>query len=532
MAFVPPRVRKNRTGTPGPAPESQSAAIAASTLFAAGAAVVLLLFRHVLAGQFAAWETDEYSHNFLLLFLIAAWAIGRLKQNPPACAPSLSGLAVVATAILLKWAGDLMVNSWVPRFAFVVALGGLVVFVAGWRVLNLLKVPYGLLFLTIPLPPTLQASLTAELQLLSSQFGAFGLQILGVPVFQEGNIIDLGRIKLEAAEACSGLRYLFPLLSIGYLLAFLRHRILWERLAVMAATVPITILMNAARIVLIGYVVDMGILGILDESVHWIQGMAVFLLSVALVALISSLLRRRRAESFALYGVRTEGRCFASRRAPAAAASAALVVLCGLGLWTQSAVLGESRPEAAPPRANLADWPMQSGPWTGRRDRLSAAELKGLELDDYLLAQYSRPSGTSDLGLYIAYYASQRHGASTHSPLVCLPGSGWKLEQVEPLTLPQVPDRDGPLTVNRAIIAKGETRMLVYFWYREQGRYMTSTSTIKWQMLKHQLSDRRSDGALLRLTTMISDPGRIAEADAELTAFLARNIRLIPRYVP
>ncbi len=508
----------------------------AYALVALSACILVYLFRNTLAGQVKAWEIDEYSHCYLIPPLALAWAVGRLKRERPVLAPSLSGVAMIAGALLLKWLGDVIVNNWVATVAFLVALGGMIVLVGGWRVFRVVFAPYVFLFFTVPLPQSVFASLTAEMQLLSSQLGTAGLQTLGVAAFQEGNIIDLGTIKLEAAEACSGLRYLFPLMSFGYMLAFLVHTGWRDRILIFAATIPITILMNALRIVTVGYTVDMGNFILLDDAWHWAQGFAVFLASLGVLALVSwGLLKlSKRPQAAGMFnGVETEGPMTSGGRAPARALSVSLFGLCALALLVQSTVLANTTADVnLPARRAFADWPMIGGVWIGQREPLTPAELRALRLDDYLLATFSRSPTDMPVGLYMAYYARQEPGSSTHSPLVCLPGSGWKIGDMETHVLPYQAAQGGPLGVNRAIIQKGESKLLVYFWYREQGTDLTSTAQIKWNMVKRMLSDRRSDGALIRLITPVSDAGGMAEADARLTAFLGEQIGRLGDYVP
>lgn len=507
-------------------------------LLAALAAVALVvLFHRTLAGQITAWDIDEYSHCWLIPPLAVAWAVGRLKHDRPAIAPApAAGAAVVVFAVLLKWVGELIVNNWVSTTAFLVAVGGLILFVGGWRVFRTLLAPYVFLFFTVPLPVSLFARLTAELQLLSSVLGTWGLQGMGIAAFQDGNIIDLGTIKLEAAEACSGLRYLFPLMSFGYMMAFLVHTGWRDRILVFAATIPITIAMNAARIVSVGWAVDRGYMIALDDSLHWAQGFAVFLLSLGVLALVSwGLLRlgRRGGGAGGFNGVEVDGPMTSGGRAPGARVALPLVATLALALVVQSTVLrAGTGPENVPPRRQFVDWPMIGGEWTGRRETLTPEELRALRLDDYLLATYQRGPADVPVGLYIAYYATQETGSSTHSPLVCLPGTGWEISDLSRAEMPVAAAQGTPLTVNRGIIKKGDSRLLVYFWYREQGRDLASTGEIKWNMIKRSLTDRRSDGALIRLITPVTEDGNIAEADKRLTAFLGEQVARLPAYVP
>ena len=98
--------------------------------------------------------------------------------------------------------------------------------------------------------------LSFRLQLISSELGVFFIRLFQVPVYLEGNVIDLGTYKLQVVEACSGLRYLYPLLSLGFLAAYLFQAPLWQRVVVFLSTIPITIVMNSFRIGMVGVLVD------------------------------------------------------------------------------------------------------------------------------------------------------------------------------------------------------------------------------------------------------------------------------------
>ena len=115
-----------------------------------------------------------------------------------------------------------------------------------------------------------------------------------------------------------------------------------------------------------------------------------------------------------------------------------------------------------------------------------------LALDDYILSDFRKPDGKL-VNLYVAYYASQRMGKSPHSPLVCIPSTGWAITRLDRL------DFDNNHPVNRAIIERDNSRQLVYYWYEERGRSIASEYWSKWYLLSDAITKNRSDGALVRL---------------------------------
>src|SRR5690606_36237639 len=128
---------------------------------------------------------------------------------------------------------------------------------------------------------------------------------------------------------------------------------------------------------------------------------------------------------------------------PTVAAAAMLV----LGLVVSIALTGRS--ETIPQHERLALFPLTLGDWRGRESQLSEDELNTLKLTDYTIINYRRPSDLP-VELYIAYYDSQRKGASVHSPRACLPSGGWRVGEFDQVAIPDVQVDGGPLAVNRA----------------------------------------------------------------------------------
>jgi EpsI family protein len=169
-----------------------------------------------------------------------------------------------------------------------------------------------------------------------------------------------------------------------------------------------------------------------------------------------------------------------------------------------------------------------------------------LAVDDYIIANYTR-AGEPWVNFYTAYYQSQSGGQSSHSPRTCIPGGGWSIAQIDevPLTLLATSLAPGaganaaasgalppPTIVNRAVIQKGEQRQLVYYWFRQRGRVMTSEVAVKWFILKDGITRDRSDGALVRLVTPVPPNEDIAKADRRLVAFLSTIDTRLRDHVP
>jgi EpsI family protein len=206
-------------------------------------------------------------------------------------------------------------------------------------------------------------------------------------------------------------------------------------------------------------------------------------------------------------------------------AMAALLLLGGalVNFW---AATGEARA----PRRALAEFPAEVGGWrqAGRDTRFDAATEAVLRADDYVSRDYAGEAGQV-ASLYVGYYATQRAGATYHSPLNCLPGSGWVLK--EPSTVEVKPaDGRAPFEANSYVIEHGNDRMLMLYWYQGRGRAVASEYVDKVYTVFDSIRLRRSDGAMVRVLV----PFRGSEREAAETAsrFAAHVAPSLPAYVP
>ena len=155
--------------------------------------------------------------------------------------------------------------------------------------------------------------------------------------------------------------------------------------------------------------------------------------------------------------------------------------------------------EASVARKQLKDFPDQLGDWqkSNPDQNIDEATMKVLRASDYLIRDYRRPDGEV-ANVYVGYYATQRDGASYHSPLNCLPGSGWILSSPESVTI-LLPDGKS-FTANKYVIQNGEYKDLMIYWYQGRGRAVASEYWGKVYTVVDSLLRRRSDGALVRVT--------------------------------
>ena len=179
--------------------------------------------------------------------------------------------------------GELTAIFLLVQLGFLVVLVGLVLAFGGTSLLRVTIFPILLLLFSIPPPYFVNAQLSWRMQLLSSWLGVEFLRLLGYSVFLEGNVIDLGTYKLQVVEACSGLRYLYPLMSVGFLMAYMYQGALRWRILLFLATIPLTILMNSVRISAVGILVEHWGSGMADGFMHYFEGWVIFLVCLVLL---------------------------------------------------------------------------------------------------------------------------------------------------------------------------------------------------------------------------------------------------------
>ena len=357
------------------------------------------------------------------------------------------------------------------------------------------------------------------------------LDLVGVSVFQDGNIIDLGSYKLQVVEACNGLRYLFPLISFGYLMAYLLKDKMWKRLVLLFSAIPITIFMNSLRIAVIGVTVNVWGIEMADGLIHDFEGWVVFLICVMILLGEVMLLLKIGTRGYFNYEVfgMAQGSLFSSPLKISPQSLSAFALIASLFMIFGTGIIKE-RMEVIPEHTPFSAFPAEINGWKAKPKLLEPDVLAGLLLSDYVLADYSKANEKNPVNFYIAYYGSQRVGSSTHSPSSCIPGGGWQIKERAVKTLSLVENKT--LNVSRFLIKKNNVTQVVYFWFDERGRNITETSYAKWYMLVDSITMHRTDGALVRLVTQVAEGETVDDAEKRLHDFLSVSLPVIKTFIP
>jgi exosortase D (VPLPA-CTERM-specific) len=483
------------------------------------------------------WETrEEYSHGYLIP-VIAAFLIWQKSDvlRYRAFPGSWPGLLVLVLGIALIYIGSLTTIAVVGQYGFLFAVLGLGLSFAGWSGLRTILVPLLFLAFMIPFPGFFLNNLSSKLQLISSEIGVAVIRAFDISVYLEGNVIDLGNYKLQVVEACSGLNYLFPLMSLAFIAAYFFQAAFWKRAVIFLSSIPITVLMNSFRIGMIGVLVEHFGIEQAEGFLHDFEGWVIFMACTAILIFemwLFSRFSRDRRPLREVFGIEFPEPAPKSapvqyRKVPAPFWSAMVLV----GTAAIMANMIQAREEIIPERMVFAEFPLTVGEWTGRSDQLEQIYLDALKLDDYIITDFANSNGAK-VNFYVAYYGSQRAGESAHSPRSCLPGGGWIIKDIQQITVDGASLNGRPIKTNRAVIKKGEYTQLVYYWFQQRGRNITNEYMVKWWLIRDTLARSRTDGSLIRLTALVHPGQDISEADNNLKGFMADLMPLLSAYIP
>lgn len=515
--------------------------------FAALAASVAFLYFSVLTKLGRDWWSDEnYSHGLLVPFVITliVWREwDALKAVAVKGAASLGAIAIAA-ALFLLLAGTLGSELFTQRISLVLMLAGLIVFLFGRRMLMLLSVPFALLLLAIPIPQIVFNRIAMPLQTYASQMAVWEIRLFDVPTVRKGNVIDIlpkggiQPISLEVVEACSGIRSLMTLVTLALILAYFTRRDtegiggsfstrdFWRAVLLMVLAVPIAVVTNAARVTATGVATYHYGKQATGSTFHDVSGWLVYVVALALLVGANFILRkifsqrapRPDSAASALEGGSTQ-RAQRGRGERGAYVLIAVLIASGLAVnWFAQ------RSENVPERRPLNQLSTKLGDWDqkGSEIKFDPGVEAVLKTTDYTMREYTDPTGRI-ANIYVGYYATQRTGATYHSPQNCLPGAGWQLKEPQTIDITTADGRS--FHANQYIIENGIYREVMIYWYQGRGRSQASEYHDKLNTVIDSVTRRRTDGAMVRVMTSVGDDEAAAlKAASDLSAKLAAEL--------
>jgi len=507
----------------------------------------LSLFHTVLSQMISQWNNFDFTHCYFIPIIVAYLIFE--KRNiikTLRVTHQWLGIVPISLGIFLYWLGELGGEYYTLNVSLLFIIIGITILHIGCEKTKSIAFIFILIMAMFPFPNFIYAKLSVNLQLISSQLGTAMLQVVGLPVYRDGNIIDLGFRKLHVVDACSGLRYLMPLMVLGLIVAYFAKGSFWKKIFLVLSTIPLAILMNGTRIALAGISAAYLRPEISDGILHDFSGFVFFMASFGLllgeVIVLGKLGKlfaktsdaselkdlRSIEERHGEVGAAPYRETTAGQRAFPWQPQSAVVLLLLIATLILSHGINFS--EIVPIKKPFAQFPFDVGTWHGKRAFLDTDALSLLHFSDYTLIDYVNPDG-KHINFYVAYFQSQRKGESIHSPETCLPASGWLFTKEGLISFP-VPERENGLTVNRVVFEKLNERQVAYYWFPLRGRILHNLWQLKFFNFWDALTMQRTDGALVRIITPLSKGEDAQIADKRLQEFTCLIFPVLRDFLP
>ncbi|MFA7316542.1 MAG: VPLPA-CTERM-specific exosortase XrtD [Sulfuricella sp.] len=499
-----------------------------------GFMLTALLFASVAAGFWpvltkliAQWNNEDNSYCYLIvpIFLYLChekrhnFRFQEFTWSPWALAPALLGVSLAAAGEL----GSAETLTYLGIWCMALGIG---VMLYGTRI-RLLRFPFFILLFAVPLPPYLSRTLTFKLKMLASSFSVGLLRLSGVSVAQDGNIIDLGIDQLQVVDACSGLRYVMPMVLLALLIGhFFVKKGAWRKWTLLVMVLPLAVLINSLRIFVTGLLYVNGKPELAQNFFHDFAGLVIFLGAGGALFLTATALNR-----FGPLHCMPEKKDPGGRPFRLALSGALALVLCTLFVGSGWALQRLPHTQILPERATFADFPMEIAGWQGRRDYISKEILAQLWADDYVKGVFTNPKNPGQLiHLLIPYYEYQGNQHTAHAPQSCLLGSGWAILESKEREVAVAADRK--ITIRTMFMKNGDNTMIGSYFFLNRGRVITNPWLNKFYIMLDAFTKRRTDGALVRVEMQVPNGQPPEKAYEDLDRFIGGLWRELPAYIP
>jgi exosortase D (VPLPA-CTERM-specific) len=504
-----------------------------------GMVVLLLatwLYASILARLFLQWvgpnRDPNFEHGiFVPLFTLFVLWQGRKKLQPIAPAPSWTGLLLVALSLLILVLGVLGAELFFSRVSLLILLAGLIILFQGWTFFRAVLFPWAFLILMIPIPILIMSRVTFPLQLLAAKLATALLELVGVPVLRQGNVIVLASMPLNVAEACSGIRSLLTLVTLAIIYGYLMETRRWVRVVLALSAVPIAVAANSFRIFGTGLLVQYWDPDKAEGFYHALGGWLIFVVALLMFFVVHRLIcliwKSSPAASSNVAPVEERP----AGEIPTKAASLRFALVAVPMLATAIGLQTHSSTEVIPPHHPLSSLSSQIGGWKGTDEALDEQTLEILGPGEFLVRDYENASEPQPwINLYIAYFPSQKAGDTIHSPNHCLPGAGWIPISRERIQLTRADGSSIP--VNRYVVTKTGERQLVLYWFQAHGRAVASEWSAKYYLISDSIQLNRSDGGMVRLMTPMLRGESPDAAQARMMKLGSQLLPLLDGYIP
>lgn len=499
--------------------------------FLLGLGVWVFVFWGHFNGLVSKWNSDDYSYCYLVP-LVFLWLLYESKKEilQSTGGRQIFSYVFIVGAVFLYLAGKFSGVQMLIHLSMWSSFAALLLALLGDKSIRTMWFPLFILIFSIPAPPFVTNVLSFKLKILSSVLSAKLLNFLSIPVYQEGNIIDLGVVQLQVVDACSGLRYFVPTVLIALLLAHFFLKKKWHKWLLVIISPFVAIASNVLRITITGILVRFVSPALGEGFFHDFSGWLVYMANIAFLGVILLVLRR-----FFRFGSDKEKSAPAPEEASGSLPSGVshvvallilAVVLLGAGMLQGNFLVNQITPHSRP----LKEFPINIGDWKGQQAFLDKATLESLWADDYFMGRFKNEDTGNVAQVLIPYYNHQTVSHTAHAPTSCLLGSGWTIVSKE--ELPPAPDNGRPFPVSRMLLTKGDYTIISYFWFSQRGRHITNEWLNKFYLTWDAFMMHRTDGALIRIEMVLVPGQTLEQGEKVMDSFSGEISAQLKKFLP
>jgi exosortase D (VPLPA-CTERM-specific) len=475
-----------------------------------------------LKGIVNTWMTNEdYSYGFIIpvISLYLFWDM-RARFDGLTVKGNWKILPVLAAFVLLSVYAILGSSGNISRPAIPVLIILFTFFCFGTEFMRRFMLPLGFLIFIVPLPAVLDRTFGVFLKSVSSKLGGEIIRLLGMSVNVRGNVIDLGVTQLQVVDACSGLRFVFPLLALGVVYAYFFEKVRWKQVFCVFSTVPIAILTNALRVGITGVLTYYYGPEMAQGFFHDFSGWLIFMVAFAFLFVLGRFLRffppspaldkpkEARDKRSHDHAIKMEG-----GRSAFIVSTVLLIVVAVLGFNTQ----------ALPPvrvMGGISSFPLVIGDWKGESIPVPSDIIEASGAEESFEGFY-RNSKAETVSLYIGYRSTAflENENFFHSPTVCLPSSGLTVMETKKRKVEGVPFFNEIWVSEMVVESMGEKR-LVYFWFQTKDKATYSKDINRFHLALHAIRHDNTHDLFIRPIMGLKKDESIENAEKRMDQFV------------
>jgi exosortase D (VPLPA-CTERM-specific) len=467
------------------------------------------------------WTDEDYSYGFLIPLFSAylLWEKRKVLRNIQfrTVWPALPFLIFF---VLLSLYGILGSSGNISMPAIPILIILFTAFCFGMETIRRLIMPLGFLIFMIRIPPSIEGSLGLYLKQISSKLGGAIIALFNISVNVSGNIIDLGVTQLQVVDACSGMRYLFPLMALGVVYAYFFEKVIWKRVFCVLATIPIAVLTNTLRIGITGILTNYYGPKMAEGFFHNFSGWILFMVALACLFLLGRILAFFPPEKSAIQlsdisevNMQTESISSANTNLAFIISAGLLVLVLIFSLSTK----------ALPPvkiQGGIASFPLEFAGWQGRSEYVNPEIIIQSGAEESFNGIYRNDSGDV-ISLYMGYRSTAflSNDNFFHSPTVCIPSAGWITRETSIHVIKGVPFF-GDMKVIEMLIEKGWDKQLVYFWFQTKDKVTNNKDINRFHLAMHAIKRDNTYDLFIRPITPLQRNEPIGNAETRMDNFV------------